>query len=66
MPDRTAGSGSVAREACSSDPTADLLASGSFRLPGVVFELAGSEDMVPPEWHDYIERNAAYYGGSAS
>jgi NAD-dependent dihydropyrimidine dehydrogenase PreA subunit len=19
------------------------------------------EDMVPPEWHDYIERNAAYY-----
>ena len=20
-----------------------------------------SEDTVPPEWHDYIERNAAYY-----
>jgi hypothetical protein len=19
------------------------------------------EDMVPPKWHDYIERNAAYY-----
>jgi ferredoxin len=20
-----------------------------------------SDDMVPPEWHEYIERNAAYY-----
>jgi ferredoxin len=25
-----------------------------------------SEDMVPPEWHDYIERNAAYYRGAGS
>jgi len=25
-----------------------------------------SEDMVPPEWHDYIERNAAYYRGAKS
>jgi ferredoxin len=24
------------------------------------------EDMVPPEWHDYIERNAAYYRGTNS
>ena len=24
-----------------------------------------SDDMVPPEWHEYIERNAAYYGGRA-
>ena len=25
-----------------------------------------SEDMVPPEWHEYIERNAAYYRGTGS
>ncbi len=24
-----------------------------------------SDDMVPPEWHEYIERNAAYYRGTA-
>ena len=24
------------------------------------------EDMVPPEWHEYIERNAAYYRKTSS
>jgi NAD-dependent dihydropyrimidine dehydrogenase PreA subunit len=25
-----------------------------------------SEDMVPPEWHEYIARNAAYYAAPRS